>query len=939
MSDKKHAAALPEHPLVKSYEPKEFEAQIYEFWEKSGSFDASDRNAPGQKSFCIVIPPPNITGILHMGHALTMTIEDILIRWRRMCGDNTLWLPGTDHAGIATQTQVEKALYKEGSSRQQLGREKFLDRVWKWKNDHHEIITSQLKRFGSSFDWKRERFTLDEGCSVAVREVFVRLYEEGLIYRGERIINWDTAAMTALSDLEVIPTERKGFLWHIRYYVIEEDGTQIKNPDGTDACIVIATTRPETLLGDTAVAIHPEDERYKNFHGKFVKLPLLNRKIPIIVDEYVDRKFGTGALKITPAHDFNDYEIGKRHNLPMVLVMGKDGKITAAGGPYAGAKFQSARERIIGDLKGEGLLVKTEDYVHHVGLSQRTGIPAEPIVSEQWFVKIGPLAKPAIEAVENGKISFLPKNWEKTYFEWMYNIRDWCISRQLWWGHRIPAWYCGVCQSMIVARETPEKCEQCGADGSNLKQDEDVLDTWFSSALWPFSTLGWPEKTQALKTFYPTAIMETGFDIIFFWVARMIMMGIHFMGDVPFSKIYLHAMVRDEKGDKMSKSKGNTIDPLVMMDEYGTDALRFTLAIMAGQGRDVKISKDRVEGYKAFCNKLWNAVKYYHFQNDNYGKELKEPAGGFEHWIEDKDKVGLSPTNRWILSRLQALNSTVKSGLEGFELNVSTQAIYDFVWHELCDWYIEFSKLSLREGDQNEKNETLLTLRYVLEKLLRMAHPFIPYATEELWQSLPWKKPANTLSRKRDKEPAIMTLMIQNFPEPNPDLIDKDAEKTMDALKGVIDAIRAFRGENNISPKVKFPVTYVTNVPAADSFVRMHNDKILELARISSLEKINATTENQKKKLESVVPLTNPPLELRISLEGLVNVEEEVKRLQKEISKVNTDINYIRQKLSNESFMAKAPGSLVEKERSREKGLVNKLKELETSLSRLSGLA
>ena len=599
---------------------------------------------------------------------------------------------GTDDAGIATQTQVEKQIAKEGKgptgrplSRHDLGREKFLERTWKWKEDHGTQITNQLKRLGSSLDWKRERFTMDEGLSAAVREVFVRLYNEGLIYRGERIINWCPRCMTALSDLEVNPTERKGNLWHLVYKIVNDDGTPVKNPKGVDALVagedaqlVIATTRPETLLGDTAVAVHPEDERYKHLHGKKAVLPLLGRLIPVITDAYVDKAFGSGGLKVTPAHDFNDYDLGVRHGLPFISVMGKDGKITAEGGPYAGLKFAEAREKVLNDLTETGLLVKTEPHTNKVGLCQRCDTVAEPIISKQWFVKIGPLAKPAIEAVETGKIQFSPKSWEKTYFEWMYNIRDWTISRQLWWGHQIPAWYCGKCQEITVALKTPENCEHCGAPSSQLKQDEDVLDTWFSSALWPFSTLGWPEgKTEALKTFYPTSILETGFDIIFFWVARMIMMGIHFMGEVPFEKVYLHAMVRDEKGEKMSKSKGNVIDPLVLIDQHGADPLRFTLTAMAGQGRDIKLSVDRVEGYRGFCNKLWNATKFFHLQfEEAQGGAVAEPEGEVAAWIT-KHHNELGVADRWILSRLQTMIEKVEHGFTKFELNESSQAIYD----------------------------------------------------------------------------------------------------------------------------------------------------------------------------------------------------------------------------------------------------------------------
>jgi valyl-tRNA synthetase len=928
-----------EKTLGKSYEPKTFETELYQLWMKEGCFDAADRNVPGQEAFSIVIPPPNVTGVLHMGHALTNTIQDILTRWHRMKGDNTLWLPGTDHAGIATQAQVEKAIAKEGKgpsgkplTRHDMGREAFLSRTWKWKEEHGSQITNQLKRLGSSLDWSRERFTMDEGLSSAVREVFVRLYEEGLIYRGERIINWCPRCQTALSDLEVIPTDRKGFFWHLVYKIVNDDGTPVL-VDGQPAQLVIATTRPETLLGDTAVAVHPDDERYKAFHGKQAVLPLLGRQIPVITDSYVDREFGSGALKVTPAHDFNDYELGKKHNLPIISVMGKNGMITAAGGPYAGLKFSEARERVIGDLKESGLLVKTEDHSHKVGLCQRCEQVAEPIISKQWFVKIEPLAKPAIAAVETGKITFTPKSWEKTYFEWMYNIRDWCISRQLWWGHQIPAWYCGRCQQVTVARETPQGCSACNAPSSDLKRDEDVLDTWFSSALWPFSTLGWPEKTEALKTFYPTSILETGFDIIFFWVARMIMMGIHFMGDVPFHKVYLHAMVRDEKGEKMSKSKGNVIDPLVLIDQHGADPLRFTLAAMAGQGRDIKLSVDRVEGYRAFCNKLWNATKFFHMQMDaarERGEKIEQPEGGVEKWVTTHHHE-LSQANRWILSRLNALIPRVEKGLENFELNESAQALYEFTWHELCDWYIELSKLPFREGGTSAR-DCLYVLRYVFEILFRVMHPFMPFVTEELWLSLPWRTPANTPARTRDGKPPVMTLMFQKFPAATPAFQDVDSERTIGALKAVVEAIRNFRGENGISPKVEFAVRYRPQSAAAHAVVQMLASDIKALARITALERIG---DQAKAELDAVIPLSHPPVELRISLQGLVNVEEETKRLQKEIEKVNGDVEFVQKKLSQETFIAKAPRELVEKERRREQELIGKRTELQGALARL----
>ncbi len=930
------------HELGKSFEPQTFETSIYEFWEKNRCFEASDQSAPGQESFCIVIPPPNVTGVLHMGHALTNTIQDILIRWKRMHGDNTLWLPGTDHAGIATQTQVEKAVAKEGKnaagrpmSRHDLGREKFIERVWKWKDEQGSQIKNQLKKMGSSLDWSRERFTMDEGLSAAVREVFVRLYQEGLIYRGERIINWCPRCQTALSDLEVVPTDRKGHFWHIAYPVVDEQGNPVLNADQTPARLVIATTRPETLLGDTAVAVHPEDERYLHLHGKKVVLPLVGRYLPIITDTYVDREFGSGALKITPAHDFNDYELGKRHDLPVVSVMGKDGRITAEGGEFAGLKFIEAREALVQKLQEQDFLLRVEDHAHKVGLCQRCDAVAEPIISKQWFVKIAPLAEPAIAAVQTGQVEFSPKTWEKTYFEWMNNIRDWCISRQLWWGHQIPAWYCSSCEGVTVAKTAPEKCDHCQAPGSQLKQDEDVLDTWFSSALWPFSTLGWPNSTQALKTFYPTSILETGFDIIFFWVARMMMMGIHFMGDVPFNKIYLHAMVRDEKGEKMSKSKGNVIDPLTLINQHGADPLRFTLAVMAGQGRDIKLSVDRVEGYRAFCNKFWNATKFFHLQlEEAQGGPVAEPVGGLKNWIFENRRE-LPAQHQWILSRLQRTIQTVESGLEKFELNVAAQALYQFTWQEFCDWYIEFSKLFLREGGER-RVQTIYVLRYVLGELMQLMHPFMPFVTEELWQSLPWKSLSSHPTRKQLGLPDLTTLMLQPFPVAQEDLINDEAERMVSAIQLIVEAFRNFRGENSISPKVEIDVKYCAGSAPADAFLKMHLAQIRFMTRIGKLIAVAPGTPEEGG--ESMIRISNPPLEFRIQLKGLVNADEEVKRVEKEVEKLNADLEFVGNKLSQETFLSRAPAALVEKEKARQAEILSKKTEMEKVLARLKAL-
>ncbi|MBC7385317.1 MAG: valine--tRNA ligase [Cryobacterium sp.] len=942
--------------LGKSYEPKTFENQRYQFWLNEGCFIASDENAPGQKSYSIVIPPPNVTGHLHMGHALMLTLEDILIRWHRMKGLNTLWLPGTDHAGIATQTQVEKQIAKEGKgpsgrplTRHDLGREKFLERTWKWKEDHHHVITDQMKKMGSALDWSRERFTMDEGLSKAVREVFVRLYDEKLIYRGERIINWCVRSQSALSDLEVIPTDRKGHLWHLQYAIVEKDGTPVKDPaTGESTTLTIATTRPETLLGDTAVAVHPDDERFTHIHGKFAVLPLVGRLIPVITDSYVDREFGTGGLKVTPAHDFNDYDLGVRHQLPMIQVMGLDGKITSEGGIYAGLKFAEAREKIVEDLKTAGLLAKVEEHSHKVGLSERYGEVVEPVLSKQWFVKMEPLAKPAIEAARTGKIEFSPKMHEKIYYEWMNNIRDWCISRQLWWGHQIPAWHCADCEGISVGREDPKECEHCHS--AKITRDPDVLDTWFSSSLWPFSTLGWPEKTKALETFYPTSVLETGSDILFFWVARMIVMGLHFMGEIPFHKVYLHSMVRDEKGDKMSKSKGNVIDPLPLIEQHGADPLRFTLASMAGNGRDIKLAGDRVENYRAFANKIWNATKFLHLQFDGMpvadGADpgtppppkpdpVNEPiiAGKADAgaWLEANFET-LHPTNRWILSRLQTAIESVEHGFANWEIDRASMALYEFAWLEFCDWFIEFSKLPLRKGG-TQRAESVITLHYTLESLLRLLHPIMPFVTEELWDSLPWRKPTNSPARIREGKLPVATLAFAEFPRVNPKFRDPRAELEMTRLKAVIEAVRNFRGENNLSPKKEFALNVFMKDAATREFFSKNESDILQLAKISAIREIKAG--ESASKFESVILLTNPAAELRISLEGLVDVGEEMKRLRKEVEKTKVDLAHLDGKLGKESFIAKAPPELIAKTKSDAVAFRLKLDGFEAALKKL----
>ncbi|MDK2848602.1 MAG: valyl-tRNA synthetase, partial [Desulfuromonadales bacterium] len=705
-----------EPKLPKGYEPHEVEAKWYGFWTENGLFHA-DETSP-KEPFSIVIPPPNVTGVLHMGHALNNTLQDILVRWKRMQGREALWQPGTDHAGIATQNVVEKQLSSEGCSRHDLGREEFVERVWQWRTESGGQIINQLKRLGASCDWERERFTMDEGLSRAVREVFVTLYEEGLIYRDNRLINWCPRCHTALSDLEVEHQDQKGSLWHLRYPVV-----------GSDRYLVVATTRPETMLGDTAVAVHPEDPRYADLIGKFIMLPLMERQIPIIADEYVDKEFGSGAVKITPGHDFNDFEIGKRHDLEFINIFDESGVVNNNGGRYQGMERFEAREKVLADLDEAGLLERTEEHLNAVGECYRCKTIIEPYMSLQWYVNVKPLAEKAIEAVQTGQTRIIPQQWEKTYFEWMFNIRDWCISRQIWWGHRIPAWFCADCNEVTVSRQDPTTCSHCG--GSELRQETDVLDTWFSSALWPFSTMGWPDKTATLEKFYPTSCLITGFDILFFWVARMMMMGIRFMGQVPFKDVYIHALVRDAQGQKMSKSKGNVIDPLTVIDEYGTDAFRFTLAAFAAQGRDVKLSLDRIAGYRNFVNKLWNASRFALMNLEGF-----DPAG------IDLDNSDLALSERWILTRLIEVAGEAGQALEEYRFNEAAGVLYAFTWHEFCDWFIELSKDDLYGEDETRKATSRAVLYTVLEQLLRLLHPFMPFVTEEIWQALPGRRPA-----------------------------------------------------------------------------------------------------------------------------------------------------------------------------------------------------
>ena len=707
--------------LAKAYEPKVVEERWYREWETEGCFQAQ---VPSDKeSYSIVIPPPNITGVLHMGHALNNTLQDILCRWKRMSGYNVLWMPGTDHAGIATQNVVERQLAAEGTSRHEIGREAFIERVWKWKAESGGQIIGQLKRLGASCDWDRERFTMDAGLSTAVREVFVRLYEEGLIYRDNRLINWCPRCHTALSDIEVEHEDQKGSLWHLRYPVV-----------GSDTCLVVATTRPETMLGDTAVAVNPADERYRDLIGGYVTLPLVNRRIPIIGDEYVDMEFGTGVVKITPAHDFNDFEVGKRHNLDRINVFDESGIINAAGHQFEGLDRFAARKQIVAELEEQGFLDKIVDHALSVGGCYRCKTVVEPYMSLQWYVQVAPLAEEALAAVRKGTTRIVPSQWENTYYEWMENIRDWCISRQIWWGHRIPAWYCDHCKKITVSKTDPTSCAHCGSD--EIRQETDVLDTWFSSALWPFSTMGWPERTEELASFYPTSCLITGFDILFFWVARMMMMGIHFMGEVPFRDVYIHALVRDAQGQKMSKSRGNVIDPLVIIDQYGADAFRFTLAAFAAQGRDVKLAEERIAGYRNFVNKIWNASRFAFMNLEDFDPDAV-----------DVKKLELSNADRWILCRLNEVAREVDDALSGYRFNEAASSLYRFTWSEFCDWYIELIKEDLYKGDAARKTTAQYVLWTVLENLLRLLHPFMPFITEEIWQSLPGKRPVSSIMK------------------------------------------------------------------------------------------------------------------------------------------------------------------------------------------------
>ena len=868
--------------LDKQYSPQNVEDRTYKFWCDHKYFHAEVN--PDKKPYTIVIPPPNITGQLHMGHALDETLQDILIRWRRMEGYETLWLPGTDHASIATEAKIVEAMRKEGITKEEIGREKFLERAWEWKAQYGGRIVEQLKKLGSSCDWDRERFTLDEGCSKAVREVFCKLYDKGLIYRGERIINWCPHCLTSISDAEVEYEDQAGHFWHLRYPFKDGSGY-----------LELATTRPETLLGDTAVAVNPNDERYKDMVGKTLILPIVHREIPVIADDYVDIEFGTGVVKITPAHDPNDFEVGLRHNLEVINVLTPDAKIVDDYPKYAGMDRYEARKAIVEDLEAEGALVEIEDYSHNVGTCYRCGTTVEPRVSKQWFVKMEPLAKPAVEVVRNGEVKFVPERFDKTYFHWMENIKDWCISRQLWWGHRIPAYYCDDCGEVMVSAQEVHTCSKCG--GNHVHQDPDTLDTWFSSALWPFSTLGYPDDTKELEYFYPTDTLVTGYDIIFFWVARMIFSGVEHMGQVPFHTVLIHGLVRDAQGRKMSKSLGNGIDPLLVIDQYGADALRFTLATGNAPGNDMRFSDEKVKASRNFANKLWNAARFVLMY---LGNDYSYPGLPKDLAIEDK----------WILSKVNTLAKEVTDNLERFELGIAVAKLYDFIWDVFCDWYIEIAKIRLQSGEGADTAKAVLV--YVLTDILKLLHPFMPFITEEIYQAIPHD---------------TASIMISKWPEYDPTLSFADEEAQMEKIMDAIRAIRNRRAEMNIPPSKKSKVYVETAF--ADVFA-VGSEFIKRLAYASDVEIADAFGD-----LGNTVTIVTNDAKIYIPLGDLVDFEAEAKRLQKELAAAEEKLAFINKKLDNPGFVNKAPEKVVQQNRDEAAKLTEKIANLRSSLENL----
>lgn len=905
--------------MDKTYCPQSIETKIYETWERKGYFSPANQG----DAYCIMIPPPNVTGTLHMGHAFQDTIMDTLTRYHRMQGKRTLWQVGTDHAGIATQMVVERQLEKDGLSRLEMGREDFTDKVWQWKRDSGNTISNQLRRMGASVDWTRERFTMDEGLSEAVTEVFVQLYEEGLIYRGKRLVNWDPVLRTALSDLEVNSTEELGKLWHLKYPIANSDDS-----------LIVATTRPETMLGDTAVAVNPKDHRYQHLIGKEIELPLCSRKIPIIADDYVDQEFGTGCVKITPGHDFNDFQLGKRHKLDVISIFTRDAKLnTTVPEEFVGLDRFKAREIVIKKMKSLGLLHQIDDYTLTVPRGDRSGAVIEPFLTNQWFVKIKPLAQPAIDAVKNGDIKFVPENWSKTYFDWMNNIQDWCISRQLWWGHRIPAWY-DLDKNVYVAKSEEEARKKYQLEPNiNLKQDDDVLDTWFSSALWPFSTLGWPNKTNELKTFYPTTVLVTGFDIIFFWVARMIMMGLKFIGRVPFQEVYIHGLVRDKKGQKMSKSKGNILDPIDLVDgidlnslikkrtdglmqpqlapmitsetkkefpsgipEFGTDALRFTFAALATTGRDIRFDLNRIEGYRNFCNKLWNAARFIIMNTE--GVKLLE---------KDPNQADMSLADIWIQGKLHSLIKSVENNIANYRIDLIASSLYNFVWHDYCNWYLELSKSILKEGNQirlEQKHATQLNLLSTLDATLKCLHPIIPFITEELWQKI-------------NNDPTKSSIMVENYPVSKDFMVNQPVLDQMDWLIAFVVSVRQIRSEMSIPPKKIIPVLLKDASSGDIEKLKETNQYIQDLA---FTEKVTVLDDRKTIPISATALLGGT--KILIPLEGLIDIKSEQSRLERKLTKIQKDLKSTEQQLSNQNFLSNAPKDIVKQLESRRENLI-----------------
>ncbi len=885
-SDLKPGIAMPT-----TYDPKATEKKWYDYWLKGKYFEAG-QNKQAER-FTIVIPPPNVTGMLHIGHALDFTLQDILVRAKRMQGFDALWLPGSDHAGIATQTKVEQTLRGEGLSRHDLGREKFLDKVWEWKELYAGRIREQWAKMGLSLDYSRERFTLDDGLSRAVREVFVKLYERGLIYRGKYIINWDPATRTALSDIEVEHKEVQGKLYHLQYPLKEGGGG-----------IIVATTRPETMLGDTAVAVHPDDERYRHLIGKTLVLPIIGREIPIVADEYVDKEFGSGAVKITPAHDPNDFEVGLRHDLPQVLVMDESAVMNEQAGPYQGLDRFECRKRLVADLKDRGVLVRVEEHVHQVGHSERSGAVVEPYLSTQWFVRMKPLAERAIGCQSSGSgVRFIPDRFEKIYLHWIENVRDWCISRQLWWGHRIPAWHCGDCHEITVSSTDASCCSRCG--GTNLKQDEDVLDTWFSSALWPFSTLGWPEAHEDLKRFYPTDVLVTGYDIIYFWVARMIFSALEFTDEIPFRDVLIHGLVRDAEGRKMSKSLGNGVDPLEVIDRYGADAMRFMISTGSTPGQDLRFHWERVEQARNFANKIWNASRFALMNLEGFAAEDIDLTGG------------LDVTDRWILHRFNETARDITRLIDQYEFGETGRLLYDFIWDDLCDWYIEFTKLRLYGDNPEAQRAARSVLTYVLDRTLRLIHPFMPFISEEIWQHLPHRGE---------------TIMLAAWPQADSALEAPDAVEEVNVLKELIRSVRNIRAEVNVPMSKKIELLIKPGRPETMALLVRNEEYIRRFSGTSKLE-ISLSLVHPEKAMTAIVS----GIELYFPLAGLIDIGQEIERLEKELKTMHAEVERVERKLANPGFVSKAPAKVIEEERAKQQGYMDKRDKITARIAELKG--